>query len=132
VTVEERIAAAVQAAALDIALDLERMAHLVPVFAASQGFRTAAERVCHVHGIDHVLMVARPVARQVELDYENGRRTMKVGNVAKGQDWSDFAIRGDLLICPACGEAFGQSYDELVSVVRPHVQNHKDQDEWVT
>lgn len=126
---QERTAAAVRAAALSIALDLERMAYLVPVFAAQQGFRVSAQRACALYEIDHVLEVGRPVAREHEEKIAAGVRSMRVNDVAKGQEWSHFIIRGDYLVCPTCGDEFGQSYDELVSVVRPHIQRHKDQDE---
>lgn len=128
--VEDRIAAAVQEAALAIALDLERMAHLVPVFAAQQGFRVASQRVCAMHSIDHVLMVARPVNVEVERAYAEGAKARRVGDVMKATH-KDFRIdwRTGRLICPDCGGDFGTSYDELVSVIRPHVEKHRQEDE---
>lgn len=126
--VDDRIAAAVQEAALTIALDLERMAHLVPVFAAQQGFRVSAQRVCSAYGIDHVLMVARPVNAEVEDAIRNGARARKVGDTIKATH-KDFRIEGDELVCPDCGDRFGMTYDELVSVIRPHVDKHREDDE---
>ena len=127
-SVDDRIAAAVQEAALTIALDLERMAHLVPVFAAQQGFRVASQRVCAMHSIDHVLMVARPVNVEVEESIRAGTRARKVGDSIKSTH-KDFRIDGDELVCPDCGDRFGMSYDELVSVIRPHVDKHRENDE---
>jgi hypothetical protein len=126
---DAQLDAGITAAALDIARSLERMAYLVPVFAAQQGFRVAAQRVCSMHDIDHVIMVARPVRDEHERKIEKGLRSMRVNDVVKGQEWSHFAIRGDYMVCPTCGDEFGRSYDELVSVVRPHIKHHKDQDE---
>lgn len=128
-SIDDRLDAGIRAAALEIALSLERMAYLVPVFAAQQGFRVAAQRACAMHDIDHVIEVARPVRDEHDRKIAAGDRAMRVNDVAKGQEWSHFTIRGDLLICPTCGEGFGQTYDELVSVVRPHIQQHKDLDE---